>query len=657
MLGLPQTVTNKGKGEVESSNVYNAQDLLQSRSRFGEFIMSYTYNGAGQLQSFTDGDSNTTNIPSYYRGIPTEIDYPDGGQQFLTVDDLSQITSITDQNGNVTQYSYNPIGRISQITYPTNDSVTWYPKTFTYSFVNSAERGIAAGHWDRTTTTGSAVTTTYFDADLRPVLSDSSNGSQDITTTTRYDYTGATTFASYPVYGQPAVNDPSISTGTHHTYDALERVTQTQEDSELGALTTSTAYFAGAGEQVTDPKGNVTTTYYQVFDEPDYKNPVSVTAPGGITQTIVRDIYGNPKSITQSGLYGTESDSITKTLLYDSYYRLCRTTEPESGSTVMAYDAANNLAWSAQGQTITDGTCGQSDVPTAAQTVRTYDPMNRVLSITPPAGTQDTNYTYDEVGNITNVSSGTTQQEFTYDTRNLLLTQALSVPGYAWGLAYSYDGYGHISAIGYPSYNGTSDGVAYNPDALGRDTEVGSYASGITYFPNGQVAGFNYGNGASYVAQQNTRQLLSNFSYGVGSTLNVSEDYTYDANGNITAVGDLVPSGPRSKSFTYDALNRLSSATASNLYGVETYTYDALNNLRSRLTGGNALTLNYNANNQLASVSQGASTTTTYGYDNQGNRNSLSSGGATTAYTFDAENQLLQVSGVESYAYDADGRR
>ncbi len=81
-----------------------------------------------QLQSFTDGDSNTTNIPSYYRGIPTEIDYPDGGQQFLTVDDLSQITSITDQNGNVTQYSYNPIGRISQITYPTNDSVTWYPK-------------------------------------------------------------------------------------------------------------------------------------------------------------------------------------------------------------------------------------------------------------------------------------------------------------------------------------------------------------------------------------------------------------------------------------------------------------------------------------------------------------------------------------------------
>jgi len=662
VLGLPLSVTNVGTGEVETSNSYvpdssPGQGLLQSRSRFGEFMMSYTYNSAGQLVSFTDGNSNTTNLSNYYRGIPQEIDYPDGGQQLLTVDDLSEITSITDQNGNTTHYSYDPIGRIAKITYPTNDSVSWYTKTFVYTPTSATERGISGLHWDRTTTVGNAITTTYFDADLRPVLSDTSNGSQDITTATRYDYTGATTFASYPVYGQPAVNDPGLSTGTHHTYDPLERETQTQEDSELGALTTTTSYLAGAGKQVTDPKANVTTTYYQVFDEPDYKNPILVNAPGGITQTIARDIYGNPTSISQSGAYGSENDSITKTLLYDSYHRLCRTTEPESGSTVMAYDAANNLAWSAQGQTITDGTCGQSDVAAAAQTVRTYDPMNRVLSITPPAGTQATNYTYDYIGNIQTVSSGVTQQQFGYNTRNLLTTQALSVPGYAWALAYSYDGYGHVSAIGYPSYNGTSEGVAYSPDSLGRATQVGSYASGISYFPNDQVAGFNYGNGASYVAQQNARQLLNNFSYGVGSTLNVSEDYSYDADGNITAVNDLVPNGTRSKAFGYDALNRLTSATASGLYGTESYTYDALNNLRTRLTGGNTLTLNYDASNRLASVAQNGSVTTQYGYDAQGNRNSLTSSSTTTSYTFDAENQLLQVSGVESYAYDAAGRR
>jgi YD repeat-containing protein len=655
VLGLTQTVVNNTTGETELSNSYDpSTDLLQSRSRFGEFMMSYTYDSAGQLATFTDGNGDITRLSNYYRGIPQEIDYPDGGVQLLTVDDLGQITSITDQNGNITQYGYDPIGRISQITYPTNDSVSWYSKTFRYTYVTSAERGLAAGHWDRVATVGNAVSTTYFDSKLRPILSDASNGSQDITTATSYDWTGATTFASYPVYGQPSLT--AITTGTRHLYDALEREYQTQDDSELGTLTTTTAYLQGAGEQVTDPKNNVTTTYYQVFDEPNYKNPISVIAPGGITQTIARDLYGNPTAITQSGTYGSENDSVTKTLLYDSYHRLCRTTEPESVSTVMAYDAANNLAWSAQGQTITDGTCGQSDVPTSAQTVRTYDPMNRVQSITPPAGTQDTYYTYDSVGNITNVSSGVTQQWFTYNTRNMLLTQVLSVPGYAWGLAYSYDGYGHTSAIGYPSYNGASEGVAYSPDALGRATQVGGYASGISYFPNSQVAGFNYGSGASYVAQQNTRQLLNNFSYGAGSALSISEDYTYDANGNITNVNDLV-GGQRTKAFGYDALNRLTSATASNLYGVESYTYDALNKLRSRVTGGNTLTLNYNASNQLASVAQNGSVTTQYGYDALGNRNSLTSGGGTITYGFDADNQLLQVSGVESYAYDAAGRR
>ncbi|HTV84874.1 MAG TPA: hypothetical protein VME63_05690 [Dyella sp.] len=652
VLGLTQSVVNNTTGETELSNTYNGSDLLQSRSRFGEFIMSYTYNSAGQLASFTDGNNHTTSIGNYYRGIPQSISFPDNTNESLTVDDLGQISSITDQNGNTTHYSYDAIGRIAQITYPTNDSVSWYPKVFTYSFVGS-ERGITGNHWDRITTVGSAVSTTYFDADLRPVLSDTSNGSQDITTATSYDYTGATTFASYPVYGQAALT--SLTTGTHHTYDALERLTQTQEDSELGSLTTTTAYLGGAGLQVTDPKNNVTTTYYQVFDEPSYKDPIQVNAPASISQSITRDIYGNPTAITQSGPYGSENDSVTKTLLYDSYHRLCRTTEPESGSTVMSYDAANNLAWSAQGQTITDGTCGQTDVATGAQTTRTYDAMNRVLTITPPAGTQTTSYTYDTRGNISKVSSGSATNIFTYNTLSLVTSQTLSVGSYSWGIAYNYDGYAHINAVGYPAFNGSSEGVAYSPDAWGRATQVGSYATGIEYFPNNQISGFNYGNGSSYVAEQNTRQLLSSFTYGAGSTLNLSEAYTYDANGNITQVQDEV-NGQRNKSFTYDALDRLTNATASNLYGTESYTYDALNNLRSRLTGGTTLTLNYNGNNQLSSVSEGGATVTTYGYDNQGNRNSLTSG-STTSYSFDTENQLLQVSGVEGYAYDAAGRR
>ncbi|EIL89212.1 hypothetical protein [Rhodanobacter spathiphylli] len=139
-----------------------------------------------------------------------------------------------------------------------------------------------------------------------------------------------------------------------------------------------TSYLSGARRQLTDPKGNITTTSYQVFDQPGGDGVIKVQAPQGITQTIARDLYGNPLSITQSGLYGTEQDSLTRHLYYDIYHRLCRSSEPESGSTVMHYDAANNLDWSATGLGITGSACSQDQVATGAKTARTYDAMNPI---------------------------------------------------------------------------------------------------------------------------------------------------------------------------------------------------------------------------------------------------------------------------------------
>jgi len=651
VLGLPQTVTNVATGEVEMSNAYYPNDTLQSRARFGQTLMNYTFNSAGQLASFTDGNNHTTSLSNYERGIPQSISYPDNSSESLAVDDLGEIASLTDQNGHTTGYSYDPVGRIAGITYPAGDAVALYPTTFTYSFVAAAERGVAANHWRRTKTTGSAVDTTYFDAMLRPVLSDTSIPGTEITTGTAYDWKGQPTFSSYPASGAPDLS--ALTTGTHHTYDALERVTQVQQDSELGTLTTGTAYLSGAGEQMTDPKGNVTTTYGQVFDEPSYSVPISVQAPTGITQTIARDVYGNPLSIIQSGLYGAESDSVTKTLTYDSYHRLCRSTEPESGSAVMAYDGANNLAWSAEGATITEAGCGQNQVTAAAQATRTYDAMNRVLTILPPTGTQSTTYTYDPMGHLASASSGISYWWANYNTLGNITGEALWLTGQnAWGIGYSYDAYGHLSAVGYPG----GEGVAYAPDALGRATQAGSYASAVNYFPDSDVSSFTYGNGNVYVAELNARQMLGNFSYGTSNTVSLSEDLIYDANGNITNVNDLV-NGPRTKTFGYDALNRLTSAQASGLSVNEAYTYDALNNLRSRLTGGVTFNLNYDANNRLNTLTTASGTTATYSYDAFGNRQSVTSGSATTSYVFDTKNQLLQVPGVDTYNYDASGRR
>ncbi|MDE2154877.1 MAG: hypothetical protein KGJ32_03135 [Xanthomonadaceae bacterium] len=647
VLGLPLQVTNLTTGEIESANTYNLGNVtLQSRARFGQTLMNYTFNAQGQLASFTDGNTHTTTLGSYKRGIPQTIGYPDGRSETLVVDDFGQIGAITDQAGHTTGYTYDPVGRITAITYPAGDEVAWYPTTFAYTYVTAAERGIAANHWRRTVTTGNASTVTWFDAMLRPLLSDTSiigTAGSDITTAKSYDERGLTTFTSYPVGGAPALS--TLTAGTHQTYDALGRLTQTQQNSELGMLTTTTAYLSGARQQMTDPKGNVTTTRYQVFDEPGDGAAIQVQAPGGLTQTIARDLYGNPTAITQSGLYGTQSLSVTKTLTYDSYHRLCRRTEPESGSTVLAYDAANNLAWSADGLSITGTGCGQEQVAAAARTTRSYDAMNRVLTMQPPSGTQSTQTTYDALGQATQVVSGTSVWNATYDFRGLLTGETLQLSGQSpWHLGYLHDAYGTVRQLIYP--DGTT--LAYGPDALGRATQVGSYASHLSYFPNGAVAGFTYGNGAGHVAEQNARQLPSNFTDGTAGTLNLSEDFSYDADGNITQVNDLT-GGPRSKTFGYDGLNRLTSATATRLWGTETYSYDPLNNLRTRVGNGQTVTYTYDPANRLASLSGVGS----FVYDNRGNLISK----AGVSLVFDQKNQLAQVAGVASYAYDAAGRR
>ncbi|WP_426687235.1 RHS repeat domain-containing protein [Rhodanobacter ginsengiterrae] len=661
VLGLPlqvTNVTNAGSPEIDSLNTYDpGNDTLLTRARFGQTLMHYTFNSAGQLVSFTDGNSHTTTLGSYKRGIPQAIGYPDGTSESLTVDDFGQISAITDQAGHTTSYGYDPAGRITQVSYPAGDEVAWYPTHFTYDFVASAERGIAANHWRRTVTTGNASTVTYFDAMLRPLLSDTSiigAAGSDTSTANGYDAKGQTIFSSYPVAGTPALS--AITSGTHHVYDALGRPTQSTQDSELGPLTSLTAYLSGARRQVTDPKGNVTTTSYQVFDEPGGDAVIKVQAPAGITQTIARDLYGNPLSITQSGLYGTENESVTKTLSYDIYHRLCRSTEPESGSTVMHYDAANNLDWSATGLAITGSGCGQDQVAADVKTARTYDAMNRVLTISPPTGTQGTVYTYDALGQLKTTISGIAIQGYDYNFRGMVTREVLWLPGnnLAWGLGYAHDAYGHLSAIGYPG--SPAEGVAYAPDALGRATQAGGYASGVQYYPDGTAQSYMLGNGISALIQKNARLLPSGLSYALGGTQRLNEAYVYDKDANLTSVTDLV-NGQNTQTLGYDGLNRLTSAIAPNAWGTEAYTYDALNNLRSRQAAGLAFSLNYDVNNRLATMSLPNGGFSNYQYDVYGNRTHQNVVFSSLSMTYDAKNQLLAVPGVASYAYDAAGRR
>src|SRR5699024_10566760 len=149
----------------------------------------------------------------------------------------------------------------------------------------------------------------------------------------------------------------------------------------------------------------------------------------------------------------------------------------------------------------------------------------------------------------TGAANGSTQWTYAYDTQGHLASETLNVDGYSWPIHYTHDANGALSKVTYP--NGKS--VAYAPDALGRPTRAGSYATGVGYFPDGALEHFDYVDGTQYLAERNTRHLPKNLTYGTANTLDISQDYVYDKAANLTSVNDLV--GSKDKVLSYDSLN------------------------------------------------------------------------------------------------------
>lgn len=655
VIGLPATrstlvpanesPTGQSYWETVSRNVYNPSDAtMASREEYGQTVMTYTFDH-GQLTSFTDARQKTTQVGGYMRGIPTLIQFPDGGKRTFVVDGFGQVTSEVDQLGQTISYTYDAGGRLASTSYSQDtDGTVWSPRYETYAVVDQTERGISGRHWRKTVTEGGRSQVTYFDAMFHPVLTETyraSDGGLFASTATRYDWKGRTTFRANALEGAHDVS--GFTDGVYTDYDVLGRVTAIRERARNVEYTTTRAYLGGGRVKSTDPNLVSTTTAYQSFEEPSFENAVEVDAPEGVTQLIKRDTYGQPRWISQGG--------VRKDIYYDANHRVCRSQSPEVGSNVVAYDAAGNVDWNASGISITGGGCGLEQVPASAKTTHQYDELGRVTTSIYPGVTDSSSLVYDKQGNIQSEStSGLVGWTFGRNRHGLLTTEQLSIDGWVWTIRYGYDANGALSKVTYPD----GEEVAYAPDALGRPTGAGPYASAVTYAPNGEVSSFGLGSGATYLASQNDRKQLGNFTFGRAGVLAVSEDYSYDGNGNVLGTIDQSGSTRRTKVFTYDGLNRLSTATASNAWGTEQYEYDALNNIRS-ITRGTAKSIyNFDVANRLASVvAPDGSRLHTFGYDERGNTIARD----TSTLVFDGADRLTSIQGKESYVYDAAGRR
>ncbi|WP_189644710.1 RHS repeat-associated core domain-containing protein [Luteimonas gilva] len=686
VLGQATSSTNSNTGLVESQTDYWPATALPQRTwAFGKAQQYLVYNADGTLASVTDGNNHTTTLSNWKRGIPQTITFADNSAKWAQVNDLGQIDWVQDESNAKTCYGYDAMGRVNRITYPSEvqawecNQDNWLQTTISFAPSASPVYGLAANHWRRYESTGNARKVTFYDALWRPVVQetyDIGNTWNTITqTVTRYDSSGRVTYASYPQRNSdPAVYNtwanPSVAPnalGTWTTYDALGRPTQMQQNSEHGLLTTTQEYLSGFATRITDARGQPTTTYYMAYDQPSTDWPTGIALAEGALTHIYRDVFGKPEALVRHNLDNSQWSA--RYYAYDAHQRLCKQSEVETSTTAFGYDDAGNLTWSATAlpwspYSPCEYTPTHSEVATR-RVDRLYDARNRLTDISFRDGNGNQHWTYtpdglpDQVTTWNDGGVNTVTNSYQYNKRRLLVGEQTGQPGwYNWSLGYAYDIYGNLATQTYP----TGLAVSYTLNALGQATQVSSgaqiYASGISYYPNGGIQQFTYGNGLTHTLTQNARQLPQ-VSTDTGGVL--SHQYSYDYNGNVTQIEDLNRGSHYSRWMTYDGLNRLKSAGSCSFNTTTCwfyYDYDTLDNL-TRVQGadGSDRYYCYDARQQLTNIKSGPCTSGAsvvgLGYDDRGNLNNKNG----QAYAFDFGNRLRQVVGKEDYRYDAQGRR
>ncbi len=652
VLGQLETSTNANTGEQVSRSEFDVTTVLPIRLyEFNSLKETLTYNADGTMASVKNANNNTTSFASYKRGIPQTITNPDSTFVSAVVNDFGKLTSISNELGFATGFGYDAMNRLSSITPPAGDTVAWAGATQTFAINTVAAYGLPAGHWKQTISKGNYRKEIYFNARWQPVVTreyDNSNiaGTQRFTRMA-YDTTGRTVFTSYP-----GTTD-ALTTGVRTEYDALGRVTKTIQDSELGPLNTTTEYLAGFQKRVTNPRGFATTTSFNVWDSPDDSRPEIIVAPEGITTTILRNTFGKTLEVTRSGVWNGSPLSSTRKYVYDNEQRLCKRIEPETGATIIDYDAVDNLAWSVQGSALTSASsCDRASVAAADKTVRSYNVMNRLLSTDVPGSTDDLTYDYFADGALKTLINGGNRWDYTYNKLRLPVSETLTIDGRVKTLTHAYNTLAQESSLTYPS----GLVVASTPNALGQASQAGSYASAVTYFANGGMSGFNYGNGIVHSMTQNIRQLPTRSKDMNGATAILDDTYVFDANGNVGSITDGTAGAGGNRTMSYDNADRLVQTNAPNLWWLSnSISYDALDNIRVNTLGNRTHNYQYNQTTQrLDQITlPNASVARALAYDASGN---VTTNGA-QSYVFDKANRMQSVNGLENYQYDGHGRR
>lgn len=582
--GQVKQVTN-ALGHITTVNEYDANGRVLRTTDPNGLVTTFSYSPRGWLTSRSVG-SETTSFDYDYVGQLIKFTRPDGSYVNFEYDPAHRLTAIVQQDGGRLTYTLDAMGnRIHEaITRPDNTYV-YYAHSRTFDALGRLWQDI---------------------------------GAYNQTITYQYDAQGN----MKQVDGARS----DVADVTTHSYDALDRLTQT----------------LNADGGVIQVKTNALDQTTQVVDPANQATTQTVDAFGDVTRTVSADTGTTNRTYDEAGNLKTETDArgVTVSYSYDALNRVTQKQSSQSGTVAYQYfydDCGKGyLCWTHRNSTLNN--------------YFNYDSLGRV------------NYRLDFGGvgaySLYSYRPGGQIEGVTYPTGR--------------SVTYSYNSEGRISQVTTQPSSGTPVIVLANNFVYG--------------YPFAGPQSFSYGSGTGfYLSRDQDYRPWYNFDgpryklYGhdpAGNVANIADisntllSYTYDSTGRLTGANNTASNSFGSLAWAYDLNGNRQSETRNAgtmpyVYTPPNWLYQKGSDTRARTANGNTASISglasftYDGYNRLA-TSTTAAETTTYTYNALGERmKKINQNGLSTVFHYGPNGELLwekdQAGNTKVYVW-LDGR-
>lgn len=550
------------KGNV-TKLTYTPAGLIASITDAQNNVTSYQYDARGNRTAVIDPVNGASHPTSFVYDIMnrlTGITYPDGTTAGFTYDVRGRRTSATDQNGKTTTYTYDDADRLTAVTDPANNSTQYaYDTEDNLLSITDANNHITqfaynARGWVTQTTFPSTLQESYTYDLVGHLLSKTDRKNQTIQYV--YDALYRLSSKTYP-----------DSTSVEYAYDLAGRVLQVSDPTgTYGFAYDNMGRLIGTSTQYSYMPG---LNFQNAYSYDAASNRTSLTAPDGSVTT-----YGYDTLNRLNGLGNSWAGSFG--FGYDALSRRTSLTRPNGVNASYSYDSVSHLlsVLHQAGSTVLDGASytydsagnrlSKTNYLNGVTSNYGYDPLYELTQVTQGASTTES-YSYDAVGNRL---SSLTVPNYTYNGSNELTSNSNGSYTYdangntlsdAQGRSFTWDFENRLIQAVVPGTNGGTTTFRYDP--FGRRIQKSGPLGTTNYLYDGmnsiedidgagnELAGYTQSRGIDQPLAEIRSGTTSFYSQdGLGSVTSLSNStsglastYTYDSFGKLTAsTGTLV---------------------------------------------------------------------------------------------------------------------